>query len=93
MKPTPQISHNQKARQSFPLTDYNLRATVDPKSSCSNAFPAKKSPAFHKLSSEFFGVEESRHYIAEFSAFTVLGLITAWPILSSIVAVVRMARY
>jgi hypothetical protein len=90
MKPTPQISHNQNARQSFPLTDYNFQATVDAKSNSSNIFPAKNSPAFHKLSSEFFGIEESRHYVAEFSAFTVLGLITAWPIMSMVVAVTRL---
>jgi hypothetical protein len=90
MKPTPQISHNRQT--GFPLMDYNFQTTTDPKSSCSNFSSAEKSPAFHKLSSEFFGVEESRHYLAEFSAFTVLGLITAWPIFSSIVAVAQMAR-
>ena len=73
--------------------DYNFQATDDPKSSCSNVYPAKKSPGFHRLSSEFFGAEESRHHLVEFSAFTVLGLITAWPIISSIVAVARMAHY
>jgi hypothetical protein len=88
MKPTPQISHNQRA--GFPLMDCNFQASGDAKSSCSNVLPAKKSPAFHKLSSEFFGVEESRHYLAEFSAFTVLGLITAWPIMSMVVAVTRL---
>jgi hypothetical protein len=73
--------------------DYNFQATDDPKSSCSNVYPAKKSPGFHRLSSEFFGAEESRHHLVEFSAFTVLGLITAWPIISTIVAVARMAHY
>ena len=73
--------------------DYNFQATDDPKSSCSNVYPAKKSPGFHRLSSEFFGAEESRHHLVEFSAFTVLGLITAWSIISTIVAVARMAHY
>jgi hypothetical protein len=91
MKPTPQISQNRHAGS--PVTDYNFQTTADPKSSCADFASATKSPAFHELSSEFFGVEESRHYVAEFSAFTVLGLITAWPIFSSIVAVVEMARY
>jgi hypothetical protein len=89
MKPTPQISHNRRAR--FPLTDYNYQPTADAKSTGGRQIA--KPTGFHKLSSEFFGVEESRHYVAEFSAFTVLGLITAWPIFSSIVAVVEMARY
>lgn len=91
MKPTPQTSHNRQT--GFPLTDYNFQTTADPKSSCSDFSSASKSPAFHKLSSEFFDVEESRHYVAEFSAFTVLGLITAWPIFSSIVAVAQMAHF
>jgi hypothetical protein len=89
MKPTAQTSQNRHA--GFPLTDSNFQTTADPKSSCSDLSSASKSPAFHKLSSEYFGVEESRHYVAEFSAFTVLGLITAWPIMSMIIAVTRLA--
>ena len=88
MKPTPQTSRNRLAGS--PLTDYDFQSTADAKSSCSNVYPAKQSPAFHKLSSEFFGAEESRHYVVEFSAFTVLGLITAWPIISMLVAVTRL---
>ena len=91
MKPTPQISQNRPA--GFPLTDYNFQPTGDSKSSCSNVFPAKKSPAFHKLSSEFFGAESYRDYVTHFLVFTMLGLIAAWPIYSSIVAVIGMARY
>jgi hypothetical protein len=92
MKPTPQISHNQHGSRSFPLTDYNFQSTADAKSSSSNVFPEKESPAFHKLSSEFFGAEAYRDYVAEFSAFTVLGLITAWPIMSMVVAVTHLIR-
>ena len=90
MKPTPEISHNQHA--GFPLTDYNFQPTGDPKSSCSEFSSAKKSPAFHKLSSEFFGAEAYRDYVTNFLVFTVLGLITAWPIISSIMAVARLLR-
>jgi hypothetical protein len=88
MKPTPQISHNRRA--GFPSTDCNLQATADPKSSCSEFSSAKKSPAFHKLSSEFFGAEAYRDYVTNFLVFTVLGLITAWPIMSMVVAVSRL---
>jgi hypothetical protein len=77
---------------SFPLTDCNYLPTTETQTGFAAGRPAKKSPAFHRLSSEFFGAEESRHYVVEFSTFTVLGLITAWPILSSIVAVAQMAR-
>ena len=90
MKPTPQISHNQHA--GFPLTDYNFQATVEASTSSSAILSVKKSPAFHKLSSEFFGTEACRDYVAEFSAFTVLGLISAWPIMSMLVAVTRLVR-
>jgi len=82
-----------RKHRSFPLTAYNYLPTAEPETGFAASRPAKKSPGFHELSCEFFGVEESRHYLAEFSAFTVLGLITAWLIFSSIVAVVGMARY
>ena len=91
MKPTPQLSQNRNSR--FPLTDYNYQLTGDAKASCSNVFPTTKSPSFHRLSSEFFGAEAYRDYLAHFFVFTVLALITAWPIYSSIMAVIGMARY
>src|SRR5947207_15309982 len=91
MKTTPQISQNRHT--GFPSMDYNFQATGDPKSSSSNVYPAKKSPPFHRLSSEFFGAEASRHHLVEFSAFTVLGLLTAWPIMSMLIAVTRLAYY
>jgi hypothetical protein len=52
----------------------------------------RKFPAFHTLSSEYFGAETGRNQAAEFLFFTVLGLITAWPIISMIVAAGRMFR-
>ena len=90
MKPTPQISSERSP--SFPFTDYNYQPSGDAKTSCSDVFPKTKSPSFHRLSSEFFGAEAYRDYLAHFFVFTVLALITAWPIYSSIVAVIGMAR-
>jgi hypothetical protein len=90
MKPTPQISHNQNARQSFPLTDYNYQATADAK--VAGGEQIAKPTGFHRLSSEFFGAEAYRDYVINFLVFTVLGVITGWPIILSIVAVARMAR-
>ena len=89
MKPTPQISQN----HGFPLTDYNFQPAGDSESSCSSFSSAAKSPGFHKLSSEFFGAEAYQDYVTNFLVFTMLGLISAWPICLSIVAVARMARY
>jgi hypothetical protein len=82
-----------RKHRSFPLTNYNYLPTAETQTGLAAGRPAKKSPPFHELSSEFFGAEASRHHLAEFSAFTVLGLISAWPIFSSIVAVIGMARY
>ena len=87
MKPTPQISHN----TGFPLTDYNYQPTSDAKNTVGRKM--RKLTGFHKLSSDFLGTEVARDFAVEFSTFTVIALISAWPIFSSIVAVVRMARY
>jgi len=61
-----------------------------PQSSINEA--GTKFPAFHTLSSEYFGAETGRNQATEFLFFTLLGLITAWPIISMIVAAGRMFR-
>jgi len=88
MKPTPQISQNRKSR--FPLTDYNYQPTTDAKVVAGQ--PVAKLTGFHKLSSDFIGTEMVRDYVVEFSASTIIALISAWPILLSIAAMVRMVR-
>jgi hypothetical protein len=102
MKPTPQISHNQRGSRrdsgvpsepkSFPLTDYSLQATVEARASSSADLPKTELRAFRKLSSEFFGAEASRDYIAELLFFIVITGISAWPIMSMLVAVTRLVR-
>ena len=102
MKPIPQISHTQRAsdhdnrarrkHQSFPLTDYNYRPTAKNQVSSSAGRPATKLPAFHKLSSEFFGAESSLDYIAELFFFILITGIAAWPVMSMLVAVTRLIR-
>jgi len=92
MKPIPQISPSQHASRNFPLTDYSFQATVDAKSSSSAVVPAKKAPAFHKLSSEFFGAETSRDYVAELLFFLLITCLAVWPIVTMLIAVVRMIR-
>jgi hypothetical protein len=92
MKPRPQISLSQHASRNFPLTDYSFQATVDAKSGSSAGLPATKAPAFHKLSSEFFGAETSRGYIAELLFFILIVGIAAWPVMSMLIAVIRMIR-
>jgi hypothetical protein len=103
MKPTLQISSKEqrgsrrgnRARRkhpSFPLTGYNYRPTAENQVSSSADRPAPKLPAFHKLSSEFFGAESSRDYIAELLFFILITGIAAWPVMSMLIAVTRLIR-
>ena len=102
MKPILQINHKQRGsprdngagrnHQSFPLTDYNYRPTPETQVSSSAGRPATKSPAFHKLSSEFFGAEASRDYVAELLFFVLITGVAAWPVVSMLIAVIRLIR-
>ena len=91
MKPTPQIE-NQPIHRSFPLTDYSFQATTKAPTTSVALFPAKKLRAFRQLSHEFFGAETRLGYVAEFSFFALITAISAWPIISVIVAVTRLVR-
>ena len=51
-----------------------------------------KSPAFHKLSSDFLSGETSRDYVAELLFFIVITGLAAWPIMSMLIAVIRLIR-
>ena len=86
MKPTPN-SHNHTG---FPLTDYNYQPTADGKTSAGQK--VAKLTGFHKLSSDFIGTEMVRDYAIQFSTFTFIALISAWPILQCIIAIARMLR-
>lgn len=102
MKPTPQINDKQRRsrrdnrarrgnRRVLP-TDYNYHPTAETQLSSTAGRPGAKLPAFHKLSSEFFGTEASRDYVAELLYFALITGIAAWPVMSMLVAVVRMIR-
>ena len=102
MKPIPQINHNERgsrhknrgrhSNRTLLPTDYNYHSTSEVQVNSSAARPTTKLPAFHKLSSEFLGAERSRDYIAELSFFVLITGIAAWPVMSMLVAVVRMIR-
>ena len=102
MKPIVQINHKQRGprcdsharrgHQSFPLTDYNYRPTAEADAIPTAGRPAIESPAFHKLSSEFLAGETSRDYFAELLFFILITGVAAWPIVSMLIAVVRMIR-
>jgi len=94
MKPTPQISSEQRKQRSFPLTDYQYRTSALSASRAS----AKKTPSalelksFRKLSTEFFANETPRDYVAELFLFILISGMAAWPIISSMVAITRLVR-
>jgi hypothetical protein len=102
MKPILQINHKQRgsrrdnrarrSHQSFPLTDYNYRPTAESQVNSSTDWRATKSPAFHRLSSEFLGAETSRDYVAELLFFILITALAAWPVMSMLIAVIRMIR-
>ncbi len=102
MKPIIEINHKQRRsrrdnragrnHQSFPLTDYNYRPTADAEAISPTGRPAIKSPAFHKLSTEFLGAETSRDYVAELLFFLLITCLAVWPIVTMLIAVVRMIR-
>jgi hypothetical protein len=102
MKPTPQISHNQRglgrdngtrrSNRRLLLTDYNYRPTAEPQMGSPAGQPVTKLPAFHKLSSELLGAERSLDYVAELSFFILITGLAAWPIMSMLIAVIRMIR-
>lgn len=105
MKQIPQIRPNQtnlfaeqragRNQPTFLSTDYFFQAPAEPANG-SSAFPEKGIPkppaAFRRLSSEFFGNENTRDYVAELIFFTLIVGISAWSITSMIVAIVRLTR-
>ena len=102
MKPILKINHEhhgsrrddlaRHGHQSFPLTDYNYRPTLDPEAISPAGRPAIKSPAFHKISSKFLGAETSRDYVAELLLFILITCLAAWSVMSMLIAVIRMIR-
>lgn len=104
MKPTPQISLNQRNlrrdshasrdHQSFPLTDYSFQSTAAGvgRSSATAEKGIAKLRTFRKLRDEFFGAEASRDYVAEALFFSVITGVSAWPIISMIAALARMGK-
>jgi hypothetical protein len=102
MKPILQINHKQRgsgrdnrarrSHESFPLTDYSYHPTAESQVNSSALWRTTKSPAFHKLSSDFLGGETSRDYVAELLFFIVITGLAAWPIMSMLIAVIRLIR-
>jgi hypothetical protein len=92
MKPTPQISSNENASKPFPATDYGYQPTTDLRTRAAVIRPGTRPLAFHKLSSEFFNTEAPRQSVTELLGFGLVTAISAWPIASALIAMVRLAR-
>jgi hypothetical protein len=106
MKPIPQTESNQRhvhgdsraprGHRNFPLTDYSYQSTA--KAGANNLLASGKTGRisrlrmFRKLSSDFFGAETSRDYVAEFALFALIAGVSAWPIISMIAALYRMLK-
>lgn len=72
------------------LKPFGLRAkTGAPQSN--NSGSDRHFPAFHKFCSTV-GTELSRDYVVDFTIFTIIGLISAWPILCCVVAIGHLLR-
>jgi hypothetical protein len=81
-----------RSHQSFPLTDYNYHPTAETQVNSSVGWRAAKPPAFHKLSSKFLGGETRRDFVAELLFFILITGLAIWPIMSMLIAVIRMIR-
>ncbi len=90
MKPTPQLSSNQRAARSFPLTDYSFQATAQASANTAAVLPATKPRPFYKISSEFFAAETHLDYIAELFFFILIAGVAAWPVLSMLACLAWM---
>ena len=90
MKPTPRISPGQHVSRRFPSTDYAYQATAEVRTA---ALPkSTKRPGFHELSSQFLTTEANRNFLVELLSFALIGGTVAWPVISALVAMVRLAR-
>jgi hypothetical protein len=94
MKPTPQISSNERKQRSFPFTDYQYQTSAlsADRAAAKETPGAREVQTFRKLSKEFFATETPRDYIAELFFFILITGIAAWPIISSMVAITRLVR-
>jgi hypothetical protein len=102
MKPIHQIDHKQcgsrrengteRSNRRLLRTDYNYRPTAETQLGSVVGQPVAKLPSFHKLSSEFLGGETSRDYVAELLFFILITGLATWPVMSMLIAVIRLIR-
>lgn len=94
MKPTPQVSSTQRQWRNFPLTDYQFQSTADVHATVPGTQKESRPElrTFRKLSTEFLSAEANRYYLTELLLFTLITAVSAWPIVSAIVAMTYLLR-
>jgi hypothetical protein len=102
MKPTPQVSSNQRHRRgdssasrdhwSCPLTDYSFQSTAKTlsRSSASVERGIAELRTFRKVSREYFGAEAGGEYLREAIFFAGISCVAAWPITVMMAELMRM---
>jgi hypothetical protein len=92
MKPTPHLSSNPRHsrddsralgdHRSFPLTDCSFQSSVETiaRPTATSDQGVSELRTFRKISSDFFGAEAGRDYIAEAIFFVCIAVIAAWPV-------------
>ena len=92
MKPIPHFDSDQghsrddgsalRQRRSFPITDYSFQSTVETvaQPSAISGKGISELRTFRKVSSDFFGAEAGRDYLAEVILFACISCVAAWPI-------------
>lgn len=92
MKPTPHFNSDQRHSRddgsrlrncgSFPVTDYSFQSIVETVAQPSAVSKKEVSElrTFRKVSSDFFGAEAGRDYLAEVILFACISCVAAWPI-------------
>jgi hypothetical protein len=102
MKPTPQVNPDHGSsridqipthvQNHFPVTDRFFRNVPEAETASPASDAEKKLRAFRLLGGEFLDAGTRVDHAIEVVLFGGIAAISAWPILSAIVAVVRMIR-
>src|SRR6266436_8768693 len=102
MKPTPQVSSNQRHprddssasrdRRSCPLTEYSFQSTAEAPSRTSARVEKgiAELRTFRKVSREYFGAEAGGEYLREGIFFAWITCVAAWPITVMMYELTRM---
>ena len=93
MKPTPQLSSNDRNPQSVPVVEYNYHSTLETaRPTVEQKTSALEQRPFWKLTGQVLGPKTTAEYVRELIAFVVITALAAWPIVTVAVAITRMVR-